>query len=458
MVVQHRLPIQRHLLKKVIVMKLFARRRAFALPILLLTLTAPNLSFAVCDGCVVGAVNSAAAAITAMTEKTSRDISQSVSDALKATAVQLGNVQAKANEMVGQNAIDIEVERQRMSVSRRFQYPGQDPCITVGVAVAPIPDDSPDGTPLGGSAADAGFQNSAGAGGGFSRGGSRRPSSTGNAAMDRTLKVAKGLLAAPPPEIAAADAAVGACSVYSSANVNSYRATACRGVMRDRGFAGAPKFPDADIRAETILGGPQVSADPERFRSQYTWDTTDSKVSDAISAFVRNINTPLQLRDLQPGELGSDEGRRYAALKDSYEARMSLAESPIRHHIGNHSPSKALLGIVETISQSDPFVVDYMRKSIADWRNKGVSVNELMNLEVQRRYYNPDWHERIDTFQEDKDILLEQTRLMAFNNVLMWRLIQDVNRMNVAQAAQITAAVRQEMVPIMTSQHTLATK
>ena len=417
--------------------------------------TIPTASWAVCDGCVTGAVERNTAT---MYVAVTRDLPQAISDALRAATVQLGNVQAKANEMIGQNAIDIEVEMQRRRVAARFQYPGQDPCLTVGVAVPPIEEDSPDGTPIGGSAADAAFQNAAGGGGGFSRGGSRRPVSTGNPAMDRTLKVAKGLVAAPPPEIAAADAAVGACSVYASSNVNSYRLTTCRGVMRNPGFGGAPKFPDADIRAETILGGPQLSAEPEKFRSQYTWDMTDPKVNEAISAYVRNINSPVQLRDLQAGELGTDEGRRYTALKDSYEARMSLAESPIRHHIGNHAPSKALIGIVDTVSKSDPFVLDYMRKSIADWRNKGLSVNELMNLEVQRRYYNRDWHERIDTFQEDREILLEQTRLMAFNSVLMWRLIQDVNRMNVAQSAQIASAVRQELVPIMSAQHALAAK
>lgn len=427
---------------------------------LVATLWTPSSAWAVytCDQCVVGAIN----VLAGVTEKTARDIQQAIADATKVNVTQTGLVAAKQGQMVAEAIINSSHGAEEGRLRARYSGSSSHPCAVQGVAIT-VADDggnatsSPDYVPPGASVVDVATRSALGGSGGVGSSGSRRPPRTGSPSMDAAIKVSEGTVAAPPPEVQAANAAVGACGVFASAQVNSYRATACKGILKG-GAISTPKFPDADIRAETILGGPQPAADPEKFVTKFTWDMTDDKTRDAVRAYMRNISSPITLRDLRPAEYGTDEGRRYAALNDSYKSRMSLAESPIKSHIGNFAPNKDFVALVDTISRGDDYANRYFPKSFPEWRSKGISVSELINFEVQRRYYNPNWYRRLETAETDKDILLEQTYLMAFQNALTWRMIQDINRMNVAQAAQMTANIRLEMMPQLAAQHELATK
>lgn len=281
-------------------------------------------------------------------------------------------------------------------------------------------------------------------------GGGAGPMAGASGSMQKALRVAKGQEPAPAPEIGAQAAAKGACESFASGD--GVRAKSCEGA--GFGASNSVGYLDADIRADTIMDGPQGAIPKKR----YTVDLS-GREGTAVDAFMRNINTPVMLRELKPGELSTDEGRRYMAMKDAYESRMSLAERPTRRHVAQIAATTATIPYVETllVSHDGAFVDDYLKEFAPTWKSKGVSADEVMNLEVRRRYLNPAWQLRMAAASPE-EAAKEQVQLAALQNVLLWNMIQELRESGVATSATALAQTRAELIPQLAGQHRAAAR
>lgn len=158
-------------------------------------------------------------------------------------------------------------------------------------------------------------------------GGGAAPSAGATSDMKKTLDVAAGAQPSPSPEVAADLAAKGACGTFAKGGV---REQGCRDAGFDTGLASG--YPNADVRAETLFDGPQAQVDIDSgVVRKLTIAPGNFKEKMAIAAFIRNLETPLDVRTLTRAEINSEAGRNYMVFRDSYDASMSMSTKPLRN-------------------------------------------------------------------------------------------------------------------------------
>lgn len=302
----------------------------------------------------------------------------------------------------------------------------------------------------GGSGAATNRPTGGGRGGG---GGANSPTAGATGDMARALKISSGALPAPAPEIAAAMAAKGACGTFAK---DGLRADACKAA----GFAtGASSgFPDADLQAETLFDGPQTAADKAAgVNRKLTIKGGNSPERTAVESFIRNLETPLDLRTLTANEINSEAGRNYMALRDSYDAVLSLATKPVRDQQSLITANKMTLPVLKQLTKSEDakYVTARLNASYPAWKTDGVSFAELMQLEADRRYLNEDWHVRMAGANE-KQLLAEQVQLQAFAGWMNVAMLERLQQQAVIQGTTAGAALRSEKMPQLIAAHRAA--
>lgn len=290
---------------------------------------------------------------------------------------------------------------------------------------------------------DRGARVGRGSGGGGGGGG-------GSPAMGTALQIADGRQAAPDPNVAAAVATRGACETFAR---DGRRAEMCRRA----GFAPANTniHPNADVRAETLFDGPQTQAN--RVIRRLTVSATNEQEMTALQAFLRNLDTPIGLRELTPPELGTDAGRNYLALRDAYEARISVAMRPAHDHLLNMRSDRNTLPIINQLlaSEDSAFVTTYLNNAFPQFRAEGISLLELINLEAERRYRNPDWYVRI-AGASDLQLMQEKARMQALQIWLTAQMLERLQNIAIVQGMAAGAGVRSEKVPQLVELHRAA--
>lgn len=295
--------------------------------------------------------------------------------------------------------------------------------------------------------------------GGGSSGGGRGSGGLGRGVgvspqTQEAIKNANGMIPPKAPEIQTAVDAKGGCNDFAS---NAVRKANCT----NSGLGGGgvqTGFPDADIRADTLFHGPQPKDATEGIKKRLTI-VKDTAEASAIDMYMAHLDTPVTPSQLTPSELSSQAGRQFMSFKDSYDARMSLAAWPVRSINARHLADKANNKMLYTLLQSpitSAFVVDYLNQNVPNWQSTGVSLDELMDLEATRRYTNEKWQEAVATM-EPLALQREQLINSAYQNTLLWRLVQ-ATEMNGVVASQGThSALRTEMNPQLNALHAAAT-
>jgi hypothetical protein len=99
---------------------------------------------------------------------------------------------------------------------------------------------------------------------------------------------------------------------------------------------------------------------------------------------------------------------------------MSMATHPMRRNIGMMTASTASIPMLNQLVQSQQgnFVKTYLNREAPGWSSKGISEDELMNLEVTRRYMNMDWQTRMAAASPE-EVAREQLQLTAVQKVLV---------------------------------------
>lgn len=275
-------------------------------------------------------------------------------------------------------------------------------------------------------------------------------------AMDRAILIANGVAAPPPVETQATLAVEGACDSFVDAA--SVRGQACVASGRKNTAARIQVEPDSDIMASTLFNGAVRPGETPRNKLTIIPEAPNPEFY-SIVALRRNLTSPLELRTLSSAELQTPVGRQYTTLKDAYEARSSMAASPVQSFVENRSANVATVGAVDQMLNSPvhtAFVQKYLDDNkLTEWRTRGISRDELMNLEVERRYMNIDWHRNLAQ-QPGDPVMKEMAVMAAQDKVMMWRLIQQVSEMSVV-LGQISGTLnRMEMTPQLNALHSAA--
>lgn len=352
------------------------------------------------------------------------DLKRGLASAISGAAETTSKASAGAARTVGEAAQRTASEQATIRNEERFS--GVDPC---NVLVSTI----------GTSAASRNGVTASGGGGG---GGAPRGAPGGSGGLNEVLDVAERRAAAGTPEVEVTKAAKAACSSFASGGV---RGQACT----DSGFSprASTGFPNADIRASTLFDGPQTSADGLVVKRRLTVDLAGTEGT-AIRALMRNLDQPLQVKDLTKSQRNSDAGRQFLALEDAFQARMSVAKYPQEAQANLLAAKTELIPLVQQMLKSEDaaFVQTYLGENVPNWSSKGISMAELILLETQRRYMNPDWHLRL-LQMSDTDIARENVRVQAMN---AWLQTLSLDRQTVASVIQSNAAqsaIRAELMP-----------
>jgi len=273
----------------------------------------------------------------------------------------------------------------------------------------------------------------------------------GSRSMLRAVEIAQGEAArpAPTPDVGAAVAARGACETFAQ---GGRRAAICE----HAGFAPANlnPHPNADIRATTLFDGPQTQADRVIRRLTLSASADDGL---AMQSFLRNLDTPIDLRELTAPELRTDSGRNHIALRDSYEARIGVAMRPAHDQWMMMRANPNTLPIVAHLLAGDdgPFVRNYLEGAFPQFQQQGISLLELINLEAERRYRNPDWHTRI-AGASDLQLMQEKARMQALQIWMTAQMLERLQHIAIVQGMAAGVATREEMMPQLLATHRAA--
>lgn len=414
------------------------------LAVLLAASSAGSSAFAVCDGCVVGAVQYAAGAVTQAIGLAATSINTGMASQVElrilpalagvAQTVSQTTVDQTGHLMSSQTATQMTIEKIKLS----NRYKVTDPC-SVGA-----------GTMVAGSE---GMLAAAPTDGGGVRGGNPRAPRNVGSAIGRALAISEGKVEAPSPEVTARVGAAAGCDAFAT----GVRANACR--LAGLSTNVTTGYANADVRSATLMDGPQKDGEPPR--KKFSLDLEPNSQEElAIAAYRRNLGSPVELRSLTAGELKSDAGRRYLAVRDSFDSRMDLANRPGNRQQAGITSDKANIAYVKELTGSTidaGFIASYLAKNKPNWSSMGISSDEKMNIEVERRYGNPEWI-KATVKMSPEEIGREQLRLSALQNVLLWRLNQEVREGSMISGEMLASMTRTESLSDLKTAHAAATR
>jgi hypothetical protein len=356
---------------------------------------------------------------------------QTVVDALRNTGQANAAVQAKATEQVANAVADTQATEAMRRAERDYRI--QNACGAIA------------GTRGATDIARVGDPN-----GSMRRRIGAPPGASGS--LTKAINIASSSEPAPPVSVQAELAVTGACETFVSRA--SVRGVACENSKTNPRVSIAVEA-DADIKPETLFRGAALTG--ETPRKKLSIEANDQKPEFySLAALRRNLFQPLQLRALASSELQSNQGRQYTVLKDAYEARAGMAQYPYDSFAERRIENKATIGAIDQMLNSPvdaAYVQNYLQANkLTEWRTRGISPDELQNLEVERRYMNLDWHKNLAS-QPGDPVMKELVTMKAQDQVMMLRLLGDLSQANVA-AGQIASTLnRMEMTPQLNSMH-----
>lgn len=384
------------------------------------------------------AVNATTAAVTSGFTAMGQQLMR-LENTISANSAKVANQVAEASQNQVERNIDIERSKQAVELERRTRMP-LDPCANASRGLA-----SPNFDQI-----HPGFSGANGAPfGPRGSGGGSRPY-TGSASMDKAVAIARNDEFAPPPEVQAVMAQRGACEAYASGKV---RAQSCTWAGTSPSVSTG--LPDADIRASTIFDGAQTAADQGKVSLSF-----NDKQLAAATAYVRNLSAPVQLRDLTKIETQTDEGRRYLALRDSYQARVDLAMRPVEEWTSNRTKYAATIPILKAMQEGGGaaarYLAQHLPQAAPDWQSKGISLHHLQYIDAARRYDNPEWLKEIGSADE-VTLQREQLLISAQMASLMSKSLLATEKTNALLGAVYQASLNKDFMPELAAQHKRAT-
>lgn len=425
-------------------------------------LVASSPASAVCDGCVVSAVTVAGTTIVgtiaAQTSLLINEIAGAATAVSSMVIAGVGSSVIRSGEMVAES--DAKLTARVHAAQTLYRNQITDPCAVVAAGqsanIGQVAAAISSGLPGGGSSTGTLPWASTGA---------LAPTAGGRPNPGQVvMSVALGKAPAPEAEVLATAASQFGCAAFAAPG--STRARAC---AEADGPLWTPRNsgqrPNADVRAETLFDGPQGRADTSVPRRTIHGEVD----SIATAALMRNLVDPLTLRDLKPAETRTDEGRRYLALQDTYNARIAVATQGLRDRVADMTADRETVPFLNNIAvNGGPQFQRYVNTHLAgikdpvtgaahDWRTSGVSPSEYRTIEANRRYRNPDWYAYLGR-ASDREQFIEMATLAATQVAMQVEMIEEMRRTRVAISMMAGGQVRSELLPSLARQHSAATR
>jgi hypothetical protein len=401
---------------------------------------------AVIDVAAIQAITMAATSITTAISTMQGSIVmelQKIQGVQNAEGAKVSTLISQASSNQTQRALDSAIEGKSQEAERNTRLP-IDPCANAAHAMA---------TPDFDRARPAMRSGAFGPrmGGGPSSGTTTSPPSTGSGDLDKSVQYANGLKPAPTPESQALLAQKGACDAYAAGVVRTGACTAAG--TPAKGLAG---LPNADVLAATLFDGAQTQADTGKVSLSF-----NDKQMAAAQAYLRNISNPVALRELKGPEANTDEGRRYLALRDAHIARLDMATWSMTEWVNNKAKYPATIPIIQAMLDGGGASAQYLQRQLPlmapDWATNGVSLDQLMFIESQRRYENPDWLNEIATSNDQLTMEREQLQISAQIADLLTKNNLETRKTNVLLGAIYQASLNKDFMPELVAQFKKAT-
>ncbi|WP_062213177.1 hypothetical protein [Aureimonas sp. AU12] len=326
-------------------------------------------AYAVCDGCVVGAVNNMNANVTAQIQTSTA----AIITALGQSTAQLSGYEtrtARSQQRVEDAAQQIETMRQRDLARAKAE----------GGRYDPAPSACRD---LSGVLQFGGGTSSQGVGG----------NDLVNAARNR-----------------------GRGNEKEGDEVNRGGLAIAQGIVNDReelkGLGGYLD-PTTDLR---LMLEPQ------------TLDTSEGEVAKAAARLVNNIVDPTPARPLTDGEKKTPQGKAQLAARQIDEARRSAAHS-IFAYLGDLAAPTGGSGLVDWAKKAAP-------ASYSNTIGDKVSTQQVIDIFVQSRFSNPDWHQELAKMAPEA-VNREIALTNALNLHVNWMMFQLMKREAAVSATQL---------------------
>ncbi|KVD92955.1 hypothetical protein WS63_07930 [Burkholderia stagnalis] len=360
-------------------------------------------AYAVCDGCVVGAVQAASTAIVGSVAA----LGTALSTILHEIDTDVASIGSKVSDSIVQAAktqreMALEVQRQqeRDRVSRETELP-IDPCATSTSNYAMQASRSTNTT-----------ASSYRPGGG---------ASVSSAPLNKALN-------GPAPSVEA--------SRRASAAI--HQAKYCTAVEVQLGYPGCStsSMPDADANADSLFTGagmPGKDADLTFTKDQ----------EEAARAYARMSIDPNPPENISKAEATTEVGKLYIAMQKAYQANMSSAQKAMNDEIASHMPFPGSAQLIQDIKQSDAAAQYFNSTASSVAKSTGtMSMAELMEFEAGRRWRNPYWQIEFAALADPTKLQREQLFVSAFMADLLHQQLQTSKHIDVMLGQVLAALAR----------------
>lgn len=392
-------------------MKTFNQARLCAGAILAAGLLASSPAFAICDGCVVGAVGAATAAITAMNASVSA-LLYNLGSAVNQNGSKVANTVEAAARSQRENDVNMEMNRRVEDARQRYQ----------------VPDNICSESGSGGAV-------QVGAAAGAAKGGVR----PGGGGTISNSAIAQAINSPPPaPEIDASRAAKIHAQYCDTDDYSAYGgARACPSVG---------SMPGADKRIDSVLSGAGANGKtPDLTFSQTQTDVARMYTQNSIR---RSIGP-----QLRKGEADTVAGAQYVGLMTQYNAIISAAADPQDQLIADSQPNPATKDLLSDALQAPSASAYYNQTASSQAKSTGMmSAREFEAFEAGRRYSNTAYQTDLQAMSGD-NLMREQIRVASLNNWLLLGVKNELRKESLINGQMLASLARQEYGPILTDKY-----
>lgn len=392
------------------------RMTALASGVLVTGLVASTPALAVCDGCVVGAVNTANLAITGAVTAMNASVSTLLYN-IGMAINQNGNKVASTVEAASRAQREFEVaqEKNRKVEDARQRYL--------------VPDTICSESTSGGATEVGSWSGSA-------KGGIRPGGGSGIA----NTAIAQAINSPPPaPEVDSSRAAKIHSQYCDTDDYSAYGGSrACPSI--------STTMPGADKRIDSVLigAGPNGKA-PDLTFSQAQTDVARMYTQNSIR---RSIGP-----QLRKGEADTVAGAQYIGLINQYNAIISAAADPQDQRIADSQPNPATKDLLQEAMQSPSASAYYNQVASTQAKSTGLmSAREFEAFEVGRRYANTAYQSDLQSMSGD-NLVRELIRVTSLSNWLLLGLKNEAARGNIINGQSLASLARQEYEPILAQKY-----
>ncbi|BDB30498.1 hypothetical protein Tamer19_42710 [Cupriavidus sp. TA19] len=393
------------------------KRKLFALGAAAAAMTSPS-AYAVCDSCVVGAVQYAGALITTTINTSTSSLAGTLTNAINMLSTNVANVGSKISDAVVQSANqqrEIQIETQRRAEKERVERETElpiDPCSNSS-----------------GNYASQATVATGGKSSGYRRGGGGG-SSVSSPVLNKALNDP-----IPSPEVARRQSHAIHTAKY------------CNAVEMRLGYPGCSgsSMPDADANVESILTGAGMPGkDPEL--------TFSTEQEEAARAYARLSLDPHPPQNITKAEAATEQGKSYIALQKMYQANMSAAEKIQFDLIASRMPFPGSNKLIQEIKKADHAAKYFDMTASKQAKNGSMSLTEMLDFESGRRFRNPYWVVAMAAEASPEKLQREMIFMQAYSNELQLQNLRMMEKVGVALGQLLAAQTRTEMRPTIEAQ------